>query len=366
MRNMWKKVLMVLVGVGCLFLNIGEVRAEEVRDERLKGVVEEMVVDQKESKDGESWYYQKFDFRVTSGSLDGEVVRVTNGELGNVRTERYEEGDELIVGYGENLDDEEYFYVIDYVREKWLLGLLLVFVVVAVLTTKKWAVTSLVGMAFSFLVVFRVILPMIIDGFDPVWAAIGGSALIIPVTFYLSHGFSRKTNAAILGTVVSLILIGWLSKWLMEMAHLTGLASEEAGFFLIESGGGVDMKGILLAGIIIGSLGVLDDVTISQAAIVAELKKTDKGLRMKDLYKKAMRVGNDHITSMINTLVLVYTGAAMPLLLLFISGGLSFSEVINYEVVAEEIIRTLIGSIGLVLAVPITTVIAAKWMRKSG
>jgi len=365
MRDMWKKMLLMVLGLVWLLLGVGEVRAEEVRDERLKGEVVKMTVDQKESKNGESWYYQEFDFRVTSGSLKGEVVKIVNGELGNVRTERYEEGDELIVGYGVDVDGEDYFYVIDYVREKWLLGLLVVFVVVAVLTTKKWAVTSLLGMAFSFLVIFRVILPMIIDGFDPVWAAIGGSVLIIPVTFYLSHGFSRKTNASILGTVVALVLIGWLSKWVMEVAHLTGLASEEAGFFLIESGGGVDMKGILLAGIIIGSLGVLDDVTISQAAIVAELKKTDKGLRMRDLYKKAMRVGNDHITSMINTLVLVYTGAAMPLLLLFISGGLGFSEVINYEVVAEEIIRMLIGSTGLVLAVPITTVIAAKWMRKS-
>jgi len=220
------------------------------------------------------------------------------------------------------------------------------------------------GMAFSFLVIFRVILPAIIEGQDPVWAAIGGAVLIIPASFYLSHGFNRKTNAAIFGTIVSLMVIGWLSKWLIEMGNFTGLASEEAGFLLIESGGGVDMKGILLAGIIIAALGVLDDVTVSQAAIVTELKETDKSLKVRELYKKAMRVGHDHITSMINTLVLVYAGAAMPLLLLFVSGGLSFSEVINYEMVAEEVIRTLVGSIGLVLAVPITTIIAAVMVKK--
>lgn len=342
----------------------GGVKAEEVRDERLEGVVEEVLLEQRRSLEGSSWYYQKMNFKVDKGSLEGQVVEIENGEVGTTRTERYEEGDRLVVGYAETVDGESYFYIIDYVRKQILGWLLLAFVILAVVIVKKWAVTSLLGMVFSFLVIFRVILPAIIEGQDPVLAAIGGAVLIIPASFYLSHGFNRKTNAAILGTVVSLMVIGWLSKWLIGVGRLTGLASEEAGFFLIESGGGVDMKGILLAGIIVGALGVLDDVTVSQAAIVAELKETDKKLGVKELYKKAMRVGHDHITSMINTLVLVYAGAAMPLLLLFTSGGLSFGEVINYEVVAEEVIRTLVGSIGLVLAVPITTIVAAVLVRK--
>ena len=358
------KKIFLLILMGLLFWGgVGEVRAEEIRDERLEGVVEEVKVEQRKSEGGESWYYQEMDFRVKKGSLAGEVVEIKNGEMGNTRTERYEVGDKLIVGYGETVDGEKYFYIIDYIRKAMLGWLLLAFVVLTVVIVKKWAVTSLLGMAFSFLVIFRVILPAIIEGQDPVLAAIGGAMLIIPATFYLSHGFNKKTNTAIFGTVMSLMVIGWLSKWLIEIGNFTGLASEEAGFFLIESGGGVDMRGILLAGIIIGALGVLDDVTVSQAAIVAELKETDKELGVKELYKKAMKVGHDHITSMINTLVLVYAGAAMPLLLLFVSGGLSFGEVINYEIVAEEAIRTLVGSIGLVLAVPITTIVAAVWMK---
>lgn len=361
---MVKKIfLFVLMGSLFWFGGVGDVLAEGIRDERLEGVVEEVKVEQRKSVDGKSWYYQELDFRVEKGSLAGEVMEIKNGEMGNVRTERYEVGDKLIVGYGETVDGENYFYIIDYVRKEMLGWLLLAFVVLAVVIVKKWAVMSLLGMVFSFLVIFRVILPAIIEGQDPVWVAIGGAMLIIPATFYLSHGFNKKTNAAIFGTVMSLMVIGWLSKWLIEIGNFTGLASEEAGFFLIESGGGVNMKGILLAGIIIGALGVLDDVTVSQAAIVAELKETDKGLGIRELYKKAMRVGHDHITSMINTLVLVYAGAAMPLLLLFVSGGLSFGEVINYEIVAEEVIRTLVGSIGLVLAVPITTIVAAVWMK---
>ncbi len=361
---MIKKIfLFILMGLVLGGLGAIEVRAEGVRDERLEGVVEEVKVEQRKTVDGQSWYYQELDFRVEKGSLAGKVVGIVNGEMGNSRTEKYKVGDKLIVGYGEMVDGENYFYIIDYVRKNMLGWLLLAFVVLAVVIVGKWAVTSLLGMGFSFLVIFRVILPAIIEGQDPVWVAIGGAMLIIPATFYLSHGFNKKTNAAILGTVVSLVVIGWLSKWLIEIGNFTGLASEEAGFFLIESGGGVDMRGILLAGIIIGALGVLDDVTVSQAAIVAELKETDKELGVKDLYKKAMRVGHDHITSMINTLVLVYTGAALPLLLLFVSGGLGFGEVINYEIVAEEVIRTLVGSIGLVLAVPVTTLVAAVWMK---
>lgn len=358
-----KLFLFILLSLVLVGLGAREVRAGEIRDERLEGVVEEVTLEQKKTVDGQSWYYQELDFRVEKGSLAGQVMEIVNGEMGNSRTDRYEVGDKLIVGYGEMVDGDSYFYIIDYVRKEMLGWLLVAFVVLAVVIVKKWAVMSLLGMAFSFLVIFRVILPAIIEGRDPVWAAIGGAMLIIPATFYLSHGFNKKTNAAIFGTVVSLMVIGWLSKWLIEIGNFTGLASEEAGFFLIESGGGVNMKGILLAGIIIGALGVLDDVTVSQAAIVAELKKTDKELGVRELYRKAMRVGHDHITSMINTLVLVYTGAAMPLLLLFVSGGLSFGEVINYEIVAEEVIRTLVGSIGLVLAVPITTIVAAVWVK---
>ena len=145
----------------------------------------------------------------------------------------------------------------------------------------------------------------------------------------------------------------------VDATKLTGFASEEAGFLQAMKGGTVNIKGLLMAGIIIGALGILDDVTVSQASVVQQLKNTSNKLSSSDLYKKAMRVGQDHVSSMVNTLVLVYTGAALPLLLLFIDSTRSFSEIINYELVADEIVRTLVGSIGLVSAVPITTAIAS-------
>jgi len=187
---------------------------------------------------------------------------------------------------------------------------------------------------------------------------------IIPITFYLSHGFNKKTTVAVGGTVIALIITGILAGIFVEAAKLTGFASEEAGFLQVAKQGLVNIKGLLLAGIIIGVLGVLDDVTVSQSAIVFQLKQANAKIKAGELYKRAMDVGKDHISSMVNTLVLVYTGAALPLLLLFIDNPHPFSEVVNYEIIADEIVRTLVGSIGLVLAVPITTLIASLTAEK--
>jgi len=161
------------------------------------------------------------------------------------------------------------------------------------------------------------------------------------------------------GTLIALIITGILANIFVEAAKLTGFASEEAGFLQVAKGGAINMKGLLLAGIIIGLLGILDDVTVSQAAIVFQLKEANNRLKFNQLYQRAMRVGQDHIASMINTLILVYAGASLPLLLLFIDSPRPFLEVVNYEIIADEVVRTLVGSIGLILAVPLTTLIAS-------
>jgi len=163
---------------------------------------------------------------------------------------------------------------------------------------------------------------------------------------------------AIAGTLISLIITGILANLFVSESRLTGFASEEASFLQAAKQGTINIQGLLLAGIIIGVLGVLDDITISQSAIVFQLKATKNKIQFGDLYTKAMNIGRDHISSMVNTLILVYAGAALPLLLLFIDNPHPFSEIVNYEIIADEIVRTLVGSIGLILAVPITTFIA--------
>jgi uncharacterized membrane protein len=214
-------------------------------------------------------------------------------------------------------------------------------------------------MGISFLVIFIFILPKISAGANPVGIAILGALMIIPPTFFLSHGLNKKTLVAMGGTLIALIITGILANIFVEAAKLTGFASEEAGFLQVAKGGAINMKGLLLAGIIIGLLGVLDDVTVSQAAIVFQLKEANDRLKFNQLYQRAMRVGQDHIASMINTLILVYAGASLPLLLLFLDNPHPFSEVVNYEIIADEVVRTLVGSIGLILAVPLTTLIAS-------
>jgi uncharacterized membrane protein len=189
--------------------------------------------------------------------------------------------------------------------------------------------------------------------------------MIIPATFYPSHGFNRKTHIAVFSTLIALVATGFLAKFFINFAKLSGLSSEEAGFLQVLNPEVSSMQGLLLAGIIIGVLGVLDDVTVSQASIVGQLKSANPELNTRQLYVRAMKVGHDHISSMVNTLVLVYAGASLPLLLLFTDAAKPFIELVNYEIIADEVVRTLVGSIGLILAVPITTLLAS-WFVGSG
>lgn len=308
---------------------------------------------------GQSQDYQKLNILVTKGSLKGETIEYDNGTIPTSSVVMYKVGDLVNLSYYKDEDGNQNFQITDYVRVNGIITLTILFVVVAVFIGSKKGFYSLVGMVISFIVIFAFVLPQIKTGNDPVITAILGCIFIIPITFYLAHGFNRKTTVAILGTIIALIITALLSSWAVNITHLTGLSTEEAAFLGTTE---FNLKGILLAGIIIGTLGVLDDVTISQAAVVYELKDIKQDMKPFELFKRAMRVGKDHIASMVNTLVLAYTGASLPLLLLFLENPRSYEDILNMEPVATEIVRTLVGSIGLVLAVPLTTVIAA-WMK---
>ncbi len=265
----------------------------------------------------------------------------------------------MLVSYVKDVDESEYFYVMDYYRSDSILKLFIVFVILAMLVAGWKGISSIVGMGLSFVVIFKFILPKILAGADPIFVSVLGTCLIIPISFYLSHGFCKKTTVAIAGTIISLILTGVLAGIFVNILNISGFASEEAGFLSVEMGGNINMRGILLAGIVVSALGILDDITISQASIAYQLKKANPELNWMELNRKAMEVGRDHIASMVNSLVLVYAGASLPLLLLFVNNPHPFGEVINYEIIADEIVRTMVGSIGLILAVPITTVVAS-------
>jgi uncharacterized membrane protein len=310
---------------------------------------------------GAQQLYQKLELELSTP--DHKKITIENGNQPLANIVKYSVNDRVLVNLTTNLDNSQEYVIVDFVRKDSLILLSVIFVILLVLIAKWKGLSSILGMIFTFFVVFVFILPHILSGDNPVLIAIIGSLVIIPVSFYLAHGLNKKTTVAIIGSIITLIIITILGSIFIKLGHLTGFSSEEAGMLSIGQIS-LNMKGILLAGIVVGALGVLDDITISQAAIVDELSNTAKLIKVKDLYSRSMVIGKDHITSMVNTLVLAYAGASLPLLLIFVNNPHPFGEIVSYEMIAEEIIRTLVGSIGLILAVPITTFIAANWYKK--
>jgi uncharacterized membrane protein len=337
-------------------------KQEEILEGKIVEIVEQ---NQLLNTDGNQYITQKLKVLISKGSIKGEFIEVTNSQVPVANAPVFKKGDKVLLAKTAEQNGDSYFYITDYIRRTGLFILFSIFVICVVAVGGVWGLTSLLGMAISFLVIFFVILPQILKGADPVSSALIGAALIIPATFYLSHGFNSKTHIAIASTLATLIFTGFLAGVFVDITGLTGLASEEAGFLQSMVNSKVNLKGLLLAGIIIASLGVLDDITISQASVVKELKEANKKLSFKELFLRAMKVGRDHISSLVNTLVLVYAGASFPLLLLFLNNPLPFSQIINMEIIAEEIVRTLVGSIGLIFTVPITTALAAFFMAET-
>ena len=361
------KKIIIIIALLFVCLPISFVWAQEPsevemapQEEILEGKVTAILDEKTTIQAGEKTLYQKLRVGVTKGSLTGKEVEIEVGDIPVVGQPKYQVDDEVVISYSKDFEGNDVFYITDFVRRLPLFWLFLIFIVLALVVGQWRGGMSLLGLVISFLIIFLFILPQIYYGKDPIIITIIGSLVIIPISFFLSHGFNRKTIVAMAGTLIALIIVGILSQLFIGLAKLTGYASEEAAFLHLAKHGTINMKGILLAGIIIGALGVLDDITVSQAAIVQQLKEANPKLKWRQLFLRAMNVGQDHIASMINTLVLVYTGAALPLMLLFIDNPHPFSEIVNYQMIAEEIVRTLVGSIGIILAVPITTLLASR------
>lgn len=268
-------------------------------------------------------------------------------------------GDEIIVTRGEGPQGEVAYQFADRQRRGVLIALAILFAVAVVVLGRVRGLAALGGLIVSVVVLLQFALPAIIDGRPPVFVAIVASALIAFFALYLAHGFKPMTTVALLGTLASLALTALLAALFVWLGNFSGFASEEA-FFLEAAGGQIDLEGILLAGIVIGALGALDDMTVTQASAVWELRAANPAMPFAELYGAGLRIGRDHVASTVNTLLLAYAGAAMPLLLLFVLSNQSLGAVANSEIVAEEIVRTLVGSIGLVSAVPFTTWLAAR------
>jgi uncharacterized membrane protein len=254
--------------------------------------------------------------------------------------------------------EEPHYYLRDF-RRLSTLGWLVALFVLAVLAIGRWqGLRSVVGLGLSLVLVVRFIVPAILAGSDPPLVAMVGAMAIMIVTLYLSHGFNAMTTSAVVGTAGALAATIGVALLVIDRGHITGFGSEEAVLARFAVAG-LDLQGLVLAGLIIATLGVLDDVTISQASTVFALHDTDPRLGWPALFARAMKVGRDHIASVVNTLFLAYAGASLALLVLFSTGGLPVAQILNAEVLAEEIVKTVVGSLGLIAAVPLTTALAA-------
>lgn len=311
---------------------------------------------------GECYFFK---LEILDGERKGETVESIASKNDDPKLDylNYKEGLKVYLVETE-VAGETGYYVKEPLRKTPIITLTLMFILFVIAIGGIQGISSLLGLVISFIVLFVLIIPLMLSGTNPLMAAIFGSSIILTSSIYLSHGFNKKTSIALVGTLISLGATAILAYLYTTATRLTGYATDEATFLVQLIDKPLDMRGVLLASFIIGSIGILDDITVSQVSTIIEIFKANPGLAWEELFKRSMKVGKDHIASMVNTLVLAYTGSALPLVMLFIASKASFEEIVNVELVSEEIIRTLIGSIGLILAVPITSLLACILIAK--
>ncbi len=295
-------------------------------------------------------------FELLEGPTPGGVATQEFEELPS--TPRFEVGDGVVMNYLPQSDPAFQYQYADRERRGLLIGLTVLFALAVVGLGRLRGLAALVGLGLSVMILIAFIVPAILGGTDPVLVAAVGALAIAMASLYLAHGFTDLTHVALLGATGALVITVILSSLMTNLAQFSGLAGEESLYLTLF--GGIDVAGLLLAGIVLGALGALDDVTVTQASTVWELRRANPALGVGELTAAGLRVGRDHIASTVNTLLLAYAGASIPLLLLFGLSQQSLGTIANSEVVATEIVRTLVGSIGLVTAVPITTWLAAR------
>lgn len=298
--------------------------------------------------------------RISEGADRNEkvVVPLPNGP----GSPALDEGDKVVVIKTTGPDGDDYA-VVDHQRGDELLLLGIAFIL-AVIAFARWrGLAAIVGLILTFTILLTFVVPAILAGESPLLVAIVGSAAIMLTVLYLTHGLALSTSVAVLGTLTSLALTGGLAAAAVAGMHLTGFADESSTYLgLVHN---LNMQGLLLAGIVIGSLGVLDDVTVTQAVTVTELARANPEYRFTDLYRAGTRVGRSHIASVINTIILAYAGSSLPLLILITTNDSSIGQVVTTQLIAQEIVRSAVATLGLIAAVPITTALAAATARSS-
>lgn len=354
------------------FLNQTEDLASPIQNIFPAEVVKILEEQETSGQDGKPFKQQNLELKGLEGELKDKTILVEGiGAPESTLKNIYRVGDRVSIQATADENGNTAYFITDYIRTGSLKWLAIIFVIFLLAVGRWKGLRSLISLALSFFVIMKYILPQIMGGADPVITTLFGSFAILLVVIYLTEGFNRKAHVAVFSILLSLIATIIISYIFVNLTRLTGLADEEASFLVGFGNQIINFKGLLLAGIIIGALGVLDDTVISQITAVEEIKSTSSGISKTEVFKRAMNIGVSHISAMTNTLFLAYAGASLPLLILFLSGQSAFSsatQALNNEALATEIVRTLTGSIGLILSMPLTTLFSVWWVggRKAG
>lgn len=303
--------------------------------------------------------YQSLRAQILEGPRENDIAIVENDYI------PLRAGDKFFLSYLVTINGDELYTVKELDRKGAIYFFMALFVLVILVFGGLQGLRSLIGLAGSFFVILYFILPKLLAGASPMLTSIAFSILILVFAIYVTHGINRKSSAALAGTIITIVLSAVLAHFAVVATKLSGFIEDSAVFLNLQTGGRLNFQGLLLGAIIIGTLGILDDISITQTSAVEEIVKMDKKLSHKEVYARAMRIGKDHVGAIVNTLALAYAGAALPLLLLFYDSGESPVMILNREIFATEIIRTIVGSIGIILAVPITTAIAIMLIAKT-
>ncbi|MCS7092656.1 MAG: YibE/F family protein [Patescibacteria group bacterium] len=334
------------------------------KEEIFRAKVDEIVEEGNRDIAGYQNMFQKVKVRVLDGAEKDSVHEIEHGGAFRItEQQKVKVGDNVVLLKYTPPGSEAQYHIVDKYRLDVLYVALFAFFVLIFAFSRWRGIGSFLGLILSFVIIIRYMVPQIVSGTDPLRVSIISALIIMTTTIYLAHGFSRQTSVALLGTAISLVLTGLLSILLVNLANLSGLGSDDAYALRLGQTADINFKGLLLAGMIIGVLGVLDDITTSLSASVFEVAKANPKQKFKDLVASGLRVGREHVASLVNTLILAYAGSSLPILLFIVinPNNIPIWAIVNSELITEEIVRMLAGSIGLLTAVPITVLLAAKF-----
>lgn len=352
----------ILFFIGFIFLlnsHVALANENDFQERVLHGKVVEVLEEETRQIPGTETeqLYQVIRAEILDSERKGEIVIIENDYFELAR------GDKFYFNNFIDISGEEVSAVIGIDRKDALIALVLIFIIAVVAFGGWQGVRSLVALGASFFAIFYILMPGILNGWNPLFASIAVATGVLFAAIFFTHGFNRESVVAYVGTMISVVLTGLFAMFAVEITSLSGFAAEESVYLNFNTQGALDFTALLLGAIIIGVLGVLDDIAVTQAAVVTELFNSNNSLTKKEVYFKAIRVGREHVGALVNTLVLAYTGASLPLLLFFYLSPAGFAASVNSELFATEIVRTIVGSIGLILAVPIVTFLAVVFLK---